>query len=101
MDLARVSKVHSLVSALADERCRCIWPRRRAVSRLWLDVKGGVSARTISDAWRMGLVTTSFENPYIVGHGEEFIGLSGFGALVVRATPSDASQADSNIRSGE
>lgn len=84
-ELLLVGRVHTLMCALSKPGIECVWPGRRSVDRLWLD---GVDKRTLPSALRaairMGLVRERFENPYVVGHGESFVGLSYLGAAVAK-----------------
>jgi hypothetical protein len=75
--LRLIGEIHKLLSVLSDHRMVCSGSRRRAISRLFLD---SAKERAIPHAERLGLVTTKFLNPYIIGRGERFISMTRLGA---------------------
>ncbi len=84
--LNRVNGLYSLLSALNHPNMRVVLPTRRASSRMFLDMHGFSQIqieRIINQARKLGLVNQIFSNPFIVGHGELFIGLTQKGADLV------------------
>lgn len=80
-----IGRVHKLLSVLADPRMRCSGKSSRAVSRLWFNMDAAAIKPAIRAARRLGLVNVRFRNPYIVGHGENFISLTPRGDQCVDA----------------
>jgi len=83
MFYANVGRLHTLLSVLADERCPCYDGVMRSIPRLFLDIRSFNYVPVCNIAYRLKLVNMKFINAYLIGGGENFIGLTGRGKRMV------------------
>lgn len=72
-----VSLQDRIVAVLADPDCICIWPRRRALDRLWLD-DGAIPSHGLRLLWAIW----QLKRRRIVQVKDGYVGLSEIRAII-------------------